>query len=394
VASVEETALGRADRGQKMEDHPPMIETHESQETKTPRAITDLVAALDRLPVAERVRFERIFHVTESVGTLVAPPSMQSWIEAFFGSVEAVEQQRIVRVTNRVTFEGTLFNALRASRPMESELPEELHAIVTGGEGDPFCRPEEGTPADVFGRVAGRYAITASNIAKYDAFHGVVIFDQHNPLDLSRDSIVDCLDVALRWGQAAVAEDPEARYFFFMWNCLWKSGASILHGHSQVACTRGMHYARVEHLRRAAIHYRDGCGADYFVDLEAVHDVLGLYASRDGVRLFASLTPIKEKEVWLLADRVGPDLGDGLYRVLRCWTEQLGVTSFNVALYMPPLTPVEEDWSNFPIVVRLVDRGALLNKTADIGAMELYASSVVSSDPFKLMEFLRPAFYA
>ena len=43
---------------------------------------------------------------------------------------------------------------------------------------------------------------------------------------------------------------------------------------------------------------------------------------------------------------------------------------------------------------QLVDRGALLNKTADIGAMELYASSVVSSDPFKLMNFLRPAFSA
>jgi hypothetical protein len=369
-----------------------MIEAQQSQETRHPRAITDLVAAVDRLPLAERVRFERVFHVSESTGVLVAPTSMHKWIESFFGSVEAVERQKIVKTTNRVTFEGTLFNALRSSRPMESELPEELHAIVTGGEGDPFCKPREGTPEDLFGRIEGSHAITASNVAKYDAFHGVVIYEHHNPLDFTQDALVDYLDVALRWGQAALAADDEARYFFFMWNCLWKSGASILHGHAQVACTRGMHYAKVEHLRRAAISYRNGCGADYFEDLYAAHKALGLATTRGGIRVLASLTPIKEKEVWLMTDAVGPELGDAIYRVLKCWTDGLGVTSFNVVLYLPPLAPVEEDWSGFPTIARIVDRGALLNKTADMGAMELYASSVVSSDPFKLMDYLRPAF--
>jgi hypothetical protein len=110
------------------------------------------------------------------------------------------------------------------------------------------------------------------------------------------------------------------------------------------------------------------------------------------VQLLASLTPLKEKEVWLFADSLGPDLGEGIYRVLNCYVQDLGVASFNVVLYMPPLAPVAEDWSGFPIIARIVDRGPLLNRTADMGAMELYASSVVASDPFKLMEYLRPAF--
>jgi len=357
-----------------------------------PPAITELVAAVQQLPAVERARFERIIHVSESTGVLVAPLSMHKWIENFFGSVEAVEHQKIVKTTNLVTFEGTLFNALRSARPMESELPEELENIVSSGEGDPFCKPREGTPEDLFGRVSGEHSITASNIAKYDAFHGVVIFDHHNPLQFSREAIVDYLDVGLRWGHEALEADPAARYYFFMWNCLWKSGASILHGHAQVACTHGMHYARVEHLRRAALSYRLGCGRNYFDDLWALHAALGLTVEGDGVRALASLTPIKEKEVWLFADAVGPELGDGLYRVLDCYTHQLGVSSFNVVLYLPPLAPVEEDWSGFPVIARVVDRGALLNKTADIGAMELYASSVVSSDPFKLMDYLRSAF--
>ena len=37
----------------------------------------------------------------------------------------------------------------------------------------------EGTPEDVFGRIRGRHCITASNVAKYDGFHAVVIFDPY-----------------------------------------------------------------------------------------------------------------------------------------------------------------------------------------------------------------------
>jgi hypothetical protein len=39
-----------------------------------------------------------------------------------------------------------------------------------------------------------------------------------------------------------------------------------------------------------------------------------------------------------------------------------------------------------------VDRGDPHNKTADIGAMELYAASVIASDPFRVAETLREAF--
>jgi hypothetical protein len=41
--------------------------------------------------------------------------------------------------------------------------------------------------------------------------------------------------------------------------------------------------------------------------------------------------------------------------------------------------------------VRIVDRGDPTARTADIGAMELYAASVVSSDPFRLAAALDDA---
>ena len=76
-------------------------------------------------------------------------------------------------------------------------------------------------------------------------------------------------------------------------------------------------------------------------------------------------------------------------RVLEGFTQELGVRSFNAAFCLPPLAPVEEDWSGFPVVVRLVDRGDPASRTSDIGAMELYAASVVASDPFWVAEALR-----
>src|SRR5918997_18357 len=218
--------------------------------------IADLPALIEALPPEDRSLAERIFNVSATTGRLDPPEGMRPWIEKSFGSVDAVTEQRIVKTTNRVTLEGTLFNELRASRPLDTGVNLDLEREIGATEGDPFCRPEEGTPADVFGRVRGEHAITASNIAKYDAFHGVIVFDDHNPLHLTPEKAEDYVSTGLRWCRKALEADPEAKYPFLMWNCLWRAGGSIIHGHAQVTATRGTHYPKVEHLRRAAAGYR------------------------------------------------------------------------------------------------------------------------------------------
>lgn len=356
--------------------------------TAAARTIAELPAGLAGLPPEDAGLFEGIFHISATTGALSAPEAMAPWIAKFFGSVEAVARQRIVKVTNLVTMEGALFNELRASRPIEARGGEELKQAVEESRGDPFCRPEEGTPADVFGRVRGEMSITASNVAKYDGFHGLVVFDEHDPLKISRAGVRDYLATARRWAEAALREDPEAKYYFLLWNCLWKSGASIVHGHAQMTATRGMHYAKIESLRLAALAYRSRTGRGYFDDLYRAHDLLGLAWTRGGVRGFAYLAPLKEKEVVLLAEEEGNELYDEIYRMLERY-RQLGVKSFNAALIQPPLAPADEDWSGFPVMVRLVDRGDPRNRTADMGGMELYAQSVVSSDPFRVAAFMQ-----
>lgn len=346
-------------------------------------SITDLPELIDRLSSAERKIADRLLEVTATTGHLEEPEAMRPWIERTFGSEERVREQRIVRVTNRVTLEGTLFNDLRASRPLDTGTNTDLEAEISATEGDPFCTPETGTPADVFGRVRGKYATTASNVAKYDGFHGVIVFDDHDPLSLTPEKVSDYVSTALAWLQQARRVDPEAQYPFLMWNCLWRAGGSIVHGHAQVTATRSSHYPKVERLRRDAATYAADYGRDYFDDLFYLHDALGLSIPvQEGARAFASLTPVKEKEIVIMGKCPEDTTLHGAMSVLLgSYIRDLGVRSFNVAFYMPPAEPGEE-WSGFPTLVYLVDRGEPENRTSDIGAMELYAASVVASDPF------------
>jgi hypothetical protein len=359
--------------------------------TDTRPSIAELEDRIAALPPDARAAAGRIFSVTSTVGHLDPPPEMRDWITKQFGSVEAVTTQRIIRVTNLVMLEGALFNDLRARRPAEVKGADEVREVIERSRNDPFCHPETGTPADSFGRIRGEHGITASNIAKYDGYHGVLVFDEHDPLAPMDAAVIhDRLLTSRRWALAAHDEDPSAKYYFPIWNCLWRAGGSIVHGHMQMTVTRGMHYPRVEMLRRRSLAYDEQHGRDYFDDLWLVHEALGIGIEREGTRIFASLAPIKESEVVILG-RPGEDetaLAGAIAHVIGAYREH-GVVSYNLALLLPPLSPDGSDWRRFPPHARLVDRGDPANKTSDIGGMELYAASVVAADPFRLSEVLR-----
>ena len=350
--------------------------------------IVDLDELVAGLPREDRALFERIFHVAVTYGRLVPPESMVPWIQKQFGRVEATLVQKIVKVTNLVILQGVLFNWLRSQRPHWTAPDLDVDLELGRDDDDPLASPYEGTPEDTFGRVEGRYCVTASNIAKFDGLHALIVFMERHPLRFDREMFRDYMDTGSRWAELAHASDPEAKYYLFLWNCLWRAGASLIHGHAQVMLGRGMHYAAIEHLRRSALFYQANYRSNYFEDLYKVHASVGCGFERDGVRVLASLTPIKENEVILMAPALTDNLKDTTYDVLACLRDRLGVTAFNLVIYTPPVAPTEESWEGFPVVVRIVDRGNPMSRTADFGGMELYAASVVSSDPLRLARAL------
>jgi galactose-1-phosphate uridylyltransferase len=353
-------------------------------------SILDIEATVDSLPAEERALFQRIYTVTTAVGELRLPQSMQSWVQQQFGSVTAVTRQKVVRVTNKVTGEESLFSRLRASRPTEGKGEGSIDVqLANAMTHDVFSNPYENTPEDTFGRVIGKHCVTASNIAKFDGLHGVVIFNEFHPLHFSREQIIDYIDVAWQWADRARAGQAGAKYFLFFWNCLWRAGASISHGHAHVALTSGRHYAKIDRLRQAALSYQQSYGSNYFVDLFRAHHALGCAVEKEGVRIFAHLAPFKDNEVILIAQELNLSLEEMVYDVLAYFRDRLGVVCFNLSLVTPPLAETEESWQGFPVIARLVSRGDPGDHTSDVGGMEIYAASVVTSDPFQLARGLR-----
>jgi hypothetical protein len=308
-----------------------------------------------------------------------------------------------------MTLEGALFNELRTASADRLDAPESVKSIIQADGQDPFCSPELLTTADTFpqegatpGRVRGKYCITASSLIKSDAYHGLVIFDEHDPLHLSQDQLSDYLDVAWQWAEFAHREDAQARYYLMIWNCLPRAGASNVHGHLQMLLGRDMHYPKVEAWRRSAETYRQTYAQDYFDDLFEIHADLGLGFATQGVRVMASLTPIREREILIVADvddyaRPGAfsvSFKEVLFLALDAFINHMGVTAFNLAICCPPLGETSQAWYGFPVIARLVDRGQPDAVVSDIGAMELCGSGIIHSDPFRVADVLRNAFDA
>ncbi|NOK61491.1 MAG: hypothetical protein GFH27_549311n102 [Chloroflexi bacterium AL-W] len=349
---------------------------------------------------------ERIFHINVATGYTDPPATMYEWIEQQFGTLDSVREQTVVKITNRFTLEGSIFNPVRALRPSDQTgndqaLEQRIRAELA--HRDHFRTPLSDTTADLFGRVRGQHCITASNVAKCDGWHGLVLFDEPHPLHFGRDQLCDYLDVAFRWIEAVHMRDDEAIYPIIFWHCLPKGSATQMHGHMQLAVGKGMHYARIEQWRRVATAYRAEYGVNYFDDLVKVHAALGLQLPTiEATRSFVHLTPLRQREVVLLADMpphptrdhqslIQPPSGfaDMLYQVIRGLIEEQGMRTFNVAIAPPPLAQIDDDWCDVPLIARIGDRGDPLTTRGDIGALELYAMGCIVVDPFDVAPVLQ-----
>jgi len=351
-----------------------------------------LFSKINDLTPKEEEIFGRVYKVWSIKGFSIVPKELRKWITSKFGSIEAVENQKFVKITNIITFEGAIFNELRTQRPIvEDTKLADVMDIIGSTQDANFAKPLLGTPSDTFGRIKGKHCITAANLTKYDGMHSLIIFNDTNPLLFSRKRISDYFEVSQKWFNLAHKANKRAIYPLFTWNCLWRAGASIVNGHAQVVLTEGQAYSKIEELRRLSMYYQESNKANYFDDVYMIHERLGLAFEKNGVRVLAKLTPIKEKEVAIFGTKFDKNLANVVSDVLNNMKETLGVKSFNLSVILPPMEKTQESWRHIPILVRIVDRGLLSSRTTDIGAMELYAQSVVGSDPYVIVDNLKKA---
>ena len=153
-----------------------------------PPAITKLDEIVATLSPEDRTRFDRLYDFNRSTARVLPPETMEDWITGQFkylseepqGTPEwraqvldRVRHQPIVHVLNRVTCQATLFNAVRALKPVEAKDATEIEEEIEKTRGGPFCRPLQLTPENTFGRIGG--AKTCANVAAYDGLPVVAL---------------------------------------------------------------------------------------------------------------------------------------------------------------------------------------------------------------------------
>ena len=355
-------------------------------------SIIQLPERVAGLPRKDKEVFYRFFEIQRSTGKLVLPEGIKKWADNTFGNHKEVEEQTIIKVLDKNIYEAALYNELRAKRPMQAEEKDSFEEILKQSKGGPFSNPLKMTPADTFGRIKGKHCITASNVAKYDGMHGLIIFKKHNPLDFTEKEVQDYFKTALKWFDKAHSKNPKAVYPFLLWNVLWRAAASIIHGHMQVVLGEGFHYADAENDKKSMNDYRERYNRDFFIDLYKVHKKLELGFEKKGIKILTHLVPREDKEVTILSKKLDRACVNAIYKVIKCLTNDFGVMSYNLGIVFPPLNN-EPEWEDFPVITRIVDRGKLSNKTTDIGGMEIYdMGNVILTDPYKVIEKIKTYF--
>ena len=354
---------------------------------------------INGLPEKDKLLIKNLYDLSSSDTAIEIPKTLEQKVVRYLIGCENgdlnnaerqkllnnIKNQRIVRVVNRWTYESALYNYWRAFRPgMNTINMEKLtkwlkENITEKEEGCDFCNPEKYTPEDSFGRIYGKYCVTSANLARFEEFHSLLIFNKHNPLDFNREEFFDYMETAFRWFSRVKDISNNYRFPLLVWNCLPRAGASRVHGHMQLLAGASI-FPKMKLIVDSSIRFFDRHKRNYFEALYEVHNILGLSRYRHGVKIMCYLTPIKEREIFIMSEKIDDIFIDILYNILRGYIDTLKVISFNLSLYEIPLN----ENGNCLYITRIVDRGNVFTQTSDIAAMELYASPVIAQDPLQL----------
>lgn len=333
------------------------------------------------------------------------PKAFEAKVRELFASypggtanLDFVKNQTVVTTYNRYTEEYSMFNEVRRYRPgyLERLSPENEHIIqqaITDSAGPDkcdFCSLER-TAEDPFGRIISKHCYTASNVAKYEQWHGLIVAKVHSPLVFDKDMLQDYMETAHEWYRRVNRLDPAAQFPHLMWDAGKRAAASQIHQHLQMIITQDRYLTRTEHTKAASIRFEQDHSLNYWEELIGVHEQLGL-ATRSGPTVALSyLAPIKEREMMIITENSHhPSFGRAIAAALHALTDDVGCRAFSLAISFAPLDEQGNTApSAFPAIARVVDRGSPMDTRSDVGAMEFWGANNVGADPYHIMPFLR-----
>jgi len=194
------------------------------------------------------------------------------------------------------------------------------------------------------------------------------------------EELVVAADEYVRAAHARMLAD----YFVIALNGGPKSASSVAHAHLQVVGRRSRHFAYPERI----VH---SCPPDYWYDAGAAHERMGLGVAAGSSSGFANVCPTKEADFTVLSRSVVQS-APHVWALVRSLVAR-GTTSFSLAAIISPnhlsRATVDIRYANWPPVVwRFIDRGDVRGPQADIGTLELFGSTIVATDPYRVADAL------
>ncbi|XP_071438723.1 uncharacterized protein [Hetaerina americana] len=292
-----------------------------------------------------------------------------------------------IHVRNQYTKEHTIYNPLRANRPMQPQnkdpkvYVDELSSATK--KMCDFCNYEKLTAKDIFGRIEGKHSVTAANAFKLDKWHGLMLSKRHNPSEITEEEFVDLFNTTLKWFKKVNSIDKSSRFSNVLWDSLPHAGASQLHPHIHGLMDSEHYYGILEEQNAASLEYYEATGNNYWEDIIEIHHALGLTKRFGGAIAITSLTSRKDNEVILLSDEPSLDLFRLLYYVVQTYYQKFKLYCHSSGMAFPVLG--ERRDRSLPALIRIATRGDCGSVRSDISSLELYTAYNVNVDVYKVI---------
>ncbi|KAG8225688.1 hypothetical protein J437_LFUL001720 [Ladona fulva] len=308
-------------------------------------------------------KFQKIYSVDVREGKLEFPMQFESKLQRWFynldPSLKEIRTQTVIHVRNKYTKEHTIYNPLRAKRPLQSSDRDPLGYVnklsSSTRESCDFCNYETMTSKDFFDRIEGKYSVTAANAFKLDKWHGLIITREHNPANITEDVLLDMFNTTLMWFKLVNIIDKSSKFPNILWDSLPHAGASQLHPHVHVILDPMQYYGILDEQLSAASEYYEKTGNNYWEDIIEIHHALGLAKIFGNSVAMTPLTSRKDNEVILLSNSPSVDFFRLLYFVIRTYYEQFRIYCFSSGMALPVIDGSVAN--NLPAFIRIATRG-------------------------------------
>lgn len=350
--------------------------------------------------------FNSMFELEKVVSDVRLTPEFSKRVLGWLGNstkyLEQAHHQVVIKLYNKYVSEEMIFNPLRGKRPIKapevSDKKFSLDMIEASKNTCDFCNQyKKSTADDVFDKIETNLSYTSANTFKYDKWHGLILSRNHNPVALSKPEFLDMFNTAILWFKKVRTLDNNALHPAVLWDVMPKSGASQVHPHFQLSIGP-KNYGGMRRWLEASKHYYNKNNRNFYEDFILIHRALGLTYRYKNAVIIANLIPIKEQEFYLIAENSESgykNLATLLHKTIKIMVDDYENYAWSMAMFLPKYegsqskfftekTTCENDGDLNRIVLRIVFRTPAAAMRSDYNGLDMYTSSVLGIDRYKI----------